>query len=488
MDRAGSPRLLRSTAAPEPRVTINGSLMRSVREKVEDKTGTQQRQPSVPIQSAPMNEMGSPSRRRKATANHAARTENRFPERPPIDLKTRLIFEEFDVNNSRSLDRDGFKSVLTVLNFVFSDQTIDEIFKQIDMRNTGTVLYPQFRDFTERFPTFVEAIYDRCRAAVERSRMESLIEASKADITDFYTNERAAHAAWQDAVAKLNNREGPEMQVVTETVQATKTVERGQRSELIELEKSLEAARNEENYLLKKVRMAETHEEDIMKPLSETRKALQKCNAKIKSYESDIETANEKEKALMEMLREVRQERTKLRDQIIEEESKHDSLVKQEAQQRRAHEEASGITRKKKELLKSQTAEVNFIQEEVNNFRSTVDAAKQDAKKSEKNLDEAKDSASAARQMVLDLKLAHMAASKRLENVQRELHEKEQDLEKFETQRRQQEASEAKLVNDEIRLKFHRDEMKEREAALNSMRISIGNTKQYNSLLSSTRL
>ena len=84
---------------------------------------------------------------------NAATIMNRFPEHPTAEQKLRLVFEELDLDNTRTVMFDGFRRVLKALNIEFTAATVEDLYERMDVNKNGTVTYSEFLNWAGLYPS-----------------------------------------------------------------------------------------------------------------------------------------------------------------------------------------------------------------------------------------------------------------------------------------------------------------------------------------------
>ncbi|KAJ9465182.1 calmodulin-like protein containing EF hand domain [Diplonema papillatum] len=133
--------------------------------------------------------------------------------------KVSMVFDEMDTRKIRSLDIGEFQAFLTNLQFEFSVNTMADLFSRADANRDGTVSYPEFQRFSERYPTLLDAMHYRAREYWQDVHQREAIDAARRLLDSLRAREIDARAATAQAIAESAAQEGrlaAQMQAVAE--------------------------------------------------------------------------------------------------------------------------------------------------------------------------------------------------------------------------------------------------------------------------------
>ena len=122
--------------------------------------------------------------------------------------KVSMVFDEIDTRKIRAIDLSEFQAFLTNLCFDFTITTIADLFTKADANKDGTISYPEFQRFCERYPTLLDAMHYRAREFWQDVRQKEGIDAARRLLESLRTREVDARAAYAMSAAETAAQEG----------------------------------------------------------------------------------------------------------------------------------------------------------------------------------------------------------------------------------------------------------------------------------------
>ena len=404
----------------------------------------------------------SPSARRSNPAI-TAQVPNRFPERPSADIKLRLIFEELDVNNNRLMVCDGLERLIKVLNIEFSQETIRCLFSVGDVNKTGNMNYSQYLDWAAKYPTLIDALYERSRETVERVKREALIAAKRLALEDVQRAEQEAHATWREA-AKAVEALGSAAQEVGARNDAMRNEAKARASEYADLCKELEVIKAELSGQEAELAQCQKDEREALAAVHEVRNRKSKLQKELKSMSSEKQQAQEKERALEEILIEARKNTKALVESVAALELDMARLEDEELNRLDTHRDA---VETRKSILEDMACVEDACKELQNRGEELAKLRKQATSRAMQITSPVeKEEEKRLRQLETSTRQLHKKAATALEEAIDDITRTEALLADYDAQRQQIEETEQPLLDHEVRLREQRVNVNTRDESL----------------------
>eukprot|EP01064_Diplonema_japonicum_P034753 TRINITY_DN731_c0_g1_i4.p1 TRINITY_DN731_c0_g1~~TRINITY_DN731_c0_g1_i4.p1 ORF type:complete len:616 (+),score=221.15 TRINITY_DN731_c0_g1_i4:76-1923(+) len=226
--------------------------------------------------------------------------------------KVSMVFDEMDARKIRAIDMSEFQAFLTNLQFEFSPNTIGDLFVKADTNRDGSVSYPEFQRFCERYPTLLDAMHYRAREYWQDVRQKEGIEAARRLLESLRAREIDARAATAQAAAETAAQEGR----LAAQVQAVAEAEAKEREALAILDASrleTERARAEVAGRCAEEQAARDNERAKQLQHVEAQREMEAAELRLRQQESEQALSEERlreiERLLMEQQREVEAQR-----------------------------------------------------------------------------------------------------------------------------------------------------------------------------------
>ena len=387
---------------------------------------------------------------------------NRFPANPTAEGKLRLVFEELDLNNNRSIELDGFRRVLKALNIEHTSATVDDMYDRMDLNKNGAVSYSEYLNWAANYPSTIDAIYERSRAAIESVRRDAAIETKRSAMEAHGKKERMANADWQAALKDFRTQER-NLQALAEDVEQRKADEQMRSRELLEAERDADFARAERNAKEKAHLAAKAEERDAFKPLNAASLNVQKLEDRIQHIQDNVYSLQEKERNLQQMLMDVKKEIQQGNDAIGEATIEVEGAKQHEDELRAIHAEAENVVKDLYAEMQQAETEANRMRDRVNMIAGIRKSALEATKMAEENLQHEKRALIPYKQREEEKRRIHQAAARALEDMDDVVRGMEQEAAAHIQHRSQMEVDEHAILEHEVRLREQRYNLDDRD-------------------------
>eukprot|EP01064_Diplonema_japonicum_P035947 TRINITY_DN7935_c0_g3_i1.p1 TRINITY_DN7935_c0_g3~~TRINITY_DN7935_c0_g3_i1.p1 ORF type:complete len:471 (+),score=183.50 TRINITY_DN7935_c0_g3_i1:71-1483(+) len=388
-----------------------------------------------------------------------------FPDCPQHDVKVKLMFSEFDVRKTQTIDIEGLIVVFKRLAISFSTATINDLFERGDANGDGVINISEFRRFCEFYPTLLDCLYYRAK--------------------DYWTNE-AQKEGIDEMRRLLDELRGAEGICERELTNSKINVEEAERRLLAQAQSLVESQRKETDAKAQIDMAHETTErgraelrdkvadlnrnKDIERQrqleLSERQKTLENSIRRLQQQEGEVTKAQERlrdiERMLAEQQREVERQingAERCRADAEEEERKEAEAHAITAEALRSvHQAADDVA-----MAEEQLAQV--AEQERQAAVALRDAAEETSRQLGRK--DADQRALLAAQQMAGARVTELAAAAEATGEhERLLQQQMQENQDFADKRKQVDDEEAPLVEQEVRLREQRENLERKESRL----------------------
>ena len=387
---------------------------------------------------------------------------NRFPENPTPAMKHRLVFEELDLNNQKSIKLDGLRRVMKALNMGFTSETVDDLFARMDVQKTGAVAFPGFLDWAEHYPVVIDAIYYRSRELVERARRESQIDATRQTHEALQRAERLAQQQYDVAHGELETQQRT-FRLAEEEHQRLIAAEKECSAEMFRIAREVEILKTERNSKELDFQVAKDQERAALKPVKEIEAEVAQAENDVASLEDAVMASHEKERQLESMLEEIKKETGRLTTQMQDASDDLADLKRREKDAANAHEAIKRDLAAIQTALSNAETELSKMQDQKHAAEKAQQAANAAMKAAQAHLENEERKLGPLRERDGQHKNLHLAAAKRVDDADAALREKESDLDNYIAFRNQTELDEYPLMEHEVRLREQRYNLDDRD-------------------------
>ena len=393
---------------------------------------------------------------------NAATIMNRFPEHPTAEQKLRLVFEELDLDNTRTVMFDGFRRVLKALNIEFTAATVEDLYERMDVNKNGTVTYSEFLNWAGLYPQLIDCIYERSREAIEKVRRDAAVESKRGMMVGLGQKERAANAKWQAALKELRMQER-NVGALEEEIEQRKEEEKMRSREMLEVERDADFARTERNSREKDYLAAKEAERDAFKPLNAATQTTERIEDQIQNFENSLYDLQDQERQLQAQLMALKREIQQTSEAIGEANIELGRAKEYEDEVKAVHEDAVAEVKELYAQLQQAEGEVARLQERVNMVGGLQRAAIEATKGAQEDLKLAKQDLAPFREREAGLRRNHQSAARALEDVDNVVRGMEQEAADYGNHRLQVEEDEHPLLEHEVRLREQRYNLDDRD-------------------------
>lgn len=387
---------------------------------------------------------------------------NRLPENPTAAQKYRLVFDELDLNGSKSISMNNFSRVLKALTIGFTSDTVEDLYHRMDVEKKGAVTYSSFLDWAEKYPNLVNAIYYRSRELIERTRREAAVDSVRDALEATQREERHAHQQWEVANEALKAQQD-QYELTKEDHQSKVQAEKDRSAELFEVSCQCEHAKTDRNARDLACQMAKGHERAAYKPVNGIQFVITQVESKVENLEDTVMLAQDRARRLEEELEEANKEIGKL---TIELNTVTDDLGELKSREKEFVAVHDGMVR---ELAKIQ-GDLKLAEDDLSRLTNQKNAAvkaQQDAVQAIKVVvacvGDGERSLIPIRQRENHHKDLKLAAQQKLNDADSLLRENEADLNMYVAHRNQSELDEYPTMEQEVRLCEQRYNLDERD-------------------------
>ena len=226
--------------------------------------------------------------------------------------KVSMVFDEMDAKKIRAIDINEFQTFLTNLQFEFCVATMSDLFVKADANRDGTVSYPEFQRFAERYPTLLDAMHYRAREYWQDVRQKEGIEAARRLLDSLRARESDARAASAQASTESSAQEG-RLAAQTQAVAEAEAREREALAVLDGARAETERARAEVAARCAEEAAARDVERAKQLQHQDAQREVEAAEARLRVQESEQAHAEERlreiERLLLEQQREVEAQR-----------------------------------------------------------------------------------------------------------------------------------------------------------------------------------
>lgn len=387
---------------------------------------------------------------------------NRFPENPSAEQKLRCVFEELDLHDTLSVERDGLHRVLGALGIDFTTATIDDLYDRMDVNGCGRVTLSEYKDWAAHYPTLIDAIYNRSRAAVEKVRGEAIVEAKLQGMSKLEKRERATNSAWQEALKDLRQAER-EVATVEEVIEERKDAEKRAAREVLEAERDASFARTEVDAKRKAHQAAKAEERDAFTPLSAADTQIEKMDNQMVAFQNTLYELQDKERVLVRELEALKTDIKQTVEAIGEAEIEVDKSKEWAEELKKQHEEAvQAVDECWKEIQEAERFATKQEEYAVKSSRRQKEALAS-TKHAEEDLKRAKQDMRQLKQREEEKRADHQAAAGKLDEADTAVRALEHDIADHHNNCVEQEHDEQALLEHEVRLREQRYNLDDRD-------------------------
>ena len=396
--------------------------------------------------------------------------ENRFPERPSAETKLRLVFEELDLDNSRSLTREGFRRTLQALDVDFTDATLDDLFDRMtsttspsDKSGGGRASYTDYLNWSRHYPALIEALYDRARCVVEKARLEAKLDMKRQTLEGLSQRERQAQREWQAAKDSFSH-ELRAVDVRAEQVQEAKSELHNHSQEIAEAERSLEYSKSDRNLLEKELNTHKVHEKNAAKLLKDLSRAVEEKTLLTMDCEREIASLGDQERELENALAKLREQKKMRVEQLGEAELEVAAARQEEEKMTARYEEVQATLTKHINMLRDAERSVEKEKERMDAILSARTAMQREIQLEEERIASLRGGLKAAEDEANRLMVLQREAADRVDQFDEEVKEMEHELADYNASFRDRVATEMPILENEIRLREQRYNLTERDS------------------------
>eukprot|EP01059_Diplonema_ambulator_P009718 TRINITY_DN1965_c0_g2_i1.p1 TRINITY_DN1965_c0_g2~~TRINITY_DN1965_c0_g2_i1.p1 ORF type:complete len:621 (+),score=212.63 TRINITY_DN1965_c0_g2_i1:2195-4057(+) len=379
--------------------------------------------------------------------------------------KVSMVFDEMDARKIRAIDLSEFQAFLTNLQFEFSVNTISDLFTKADTNRDGSISYPEFQRFAERYPTLLDAMHYRAREYWQDVRQKEGIEAARRLLESLRAREIDARAASAQAAAETAAQEGR----LAAQLQAVAEAEAKEREALA----ILDASRQETERARAEVaaRCAEeqaARDNERMKQLQhiEAQRDVEAAEGRLRLQESEQAQAEDRlreiERLMMEQQRECEMQRMNTQRargdlsnaQGVEQQA---AMISAEAS-RDVQMAAERVALAKGDLARAQDRERDCTAAHLGAREATAHQRVQKEKEEQELL--------ICREREASKRAIEVESVRAVEAQEAMCRSLEQENMEHAAARAKVQAEEAPLIDQEVKLREQRDHLEQREAAL----------------------
>ena len=255
---------------------------------------------------------------------------NRFPEKPTNETKLRLIFEEVDVHDDRTLTPEGLRRVVKALNINFSAATVDDLYARADVNKNNQMSFSEFQDFAAHYPLLMDAIYFRSRELIERVRREQLLEQSRQSMEEDSRQERLANQQLELVSADVDAQK-KNIEAAMQALKDLQVAEKEFLKDSLEMTRAAETAKTDRNNKNLDYQAAKEAERAALEPLRECQGKIESLEGHIEAYEKQINQLQEKERQLEQMLEDAKRNTQRVTSDMSEANDELEQLKEEES-------------------------------------------------------------------------------------------------------------------------------------------------------------
>eukprot|EP01063_Lacrimia_lanifica_P028400 TRINITY_DN4143_c0_g1_i1.p1 TRINITY_DN4143_c0_g1~~TRINITY_DN4143_c0_g1_i1.p1 ORF type:complete len:488 (+),score=235.85 TRINITY_DN4143_c0_g1_i1:68-1465(+) len=379
--------------------------------------------------------------------------------------KVAMVYDEMDSRKIRAVDVGEFTAFMTTLQFEMSSLAIGDLFQKADANHDGTVSFPEFQRFSERYPTLLDAMHYRAKEYWSDVKQKEAIEAARRLLDSLRAREIDARSGSTQAAHESAAQEGrvaAQIQVVAES-------EAKERDALALLEASrLETERVRGDVAGRCADEAASRDAERMRQLQhlESQRDVEQQEARLRVQEAEQAASEERlreiERLLMEQQREVeaqRQASMRVRNDLanVAAAEKQAALISAEAT-RELSLAAERLALAKTDLARTQDKEGEAAAGHAASRDATVHQRLQKDREEQELL--------LAREREAAKRAVEAEAARAVEAQDVVCKGLEQENIDHHASRIKVQAEEAPLIDQEIRLRDQRDNLEQREAQL----------------------
>lgn len=305
--------------------------------------------------------------------------QNRFPENPTHETMLRLVFEELDVNDDRTVTLEGLRRVIKAVNVNFTSQTVDDLFSRADVQKKKYLSYSEFQDFAHHYRELVHGIYFRSRELIERVRREQLLEQTRAVMEEDGRQEKLSAQQFEMASNDVDSQK-KNIEVAAQELKDRQVGEKEFLQDALECTRGAENAKTERNNKNLDYQAAKEAERAALEPLRVCQGKIESLEGHVEGYENQVQQLQEKERQLEQMLEEAKRNTQKVNQDMSEANEELDELKEEESTLLEVFEEAQADMGTLYEAL---TEAEEFVSNQVNMQRAadqTLKSAQDDVR------------------------------------------------------------------------------------------------------------
>eukprot|EP00760_Papus_ankaliazontas_P009896 PhM_4_TR14155/c1_g1_i1/m.51648 len=406
--------------------------------------------------------------RRVHVADAASSSKRRVvPEHATMEEKVRLVFDEIDVNSSRSIEPDEWKRALRVLGIEFSTATSSDLFSKADMNGDGSVTLSEFQQFCVGYPTLLDCLYYRTRDYWEDYAKKQEIKACSDVCEELKERERQTRAMALDAQRDVEVQEKKLEHSETE-LQGRGEREKELRVILLEAQRETERSQKDRGDKEQELAMGRERERQRQLALLEAQRDTERMEKRLASQDTELGKAQEKERQLQALLLEAQRE-TERQHKLVQ------NAQVDLAQSREREQQSNGqhldaqreVQRLSDRVAQGEMDVASKLEKEREVEAMHLDAQRETSRAAHRR-DEEERELFAQRDREQQRVLAQNDALRAVEEQDQKLKSLEAEYQQMQQRKALVEQQEKPLLEQEVRLREQRDSLEEKEHRLKS--------------------